>query len=878
MYFACGLEETEGHTHDETCYEGEETLTCGKEEGEGGHVHTGDCYTRVRGELICENEDEDHEHDDSCYEWDEELTCGQEEGEGGHVHTEECYTLRRVLTCGQEEAEPHTHTEDCRAQRRVLTCERPELAESHTHTEECYAERRVLSCGLEETAEEHVHGEECFTVLELTDEEVQALQEGRGGTQRQEQGERPAWEEAMDGLDLRGKDAAVDLLAVAKAQLGYRESEENYLLDEEGVRRGYTWYGDWYGTPYADWNTLFVGFCLHYAEITEKEIPFTENVDRWIEDLMDAGLYTAAPCVPQPGDLVFLTPEDEDGFLAEGAPLRAAIVLGVELVERPAAEGSEEDAASLSEEGETAPDQTETAMEELSPDDPIDGEAAGEAEARPETQEPALSALRVIEGGGPEGVREHDVVPKRVAGMAALPQKSGGASTPSTEEMTYALRFTGSAAGMLVVAEAEESTLPEGASLSVSAVEEETLLDTVSALVPGTVVRAVDITFLDADGEAVEPSLPVRVHMTPEETVEADRCAVVHMGADGAELVEQTEDGEESVTFQAEAFSVYALVYTVDFAHGEYTYSLGGGSSILISELLDTLGIDAQGIASAVFSNEDLVSLTPITAGDGRMDYLLTSRQPFHTQETLTVTMADGAAYTIAVTDEQSTDAKVQGFTYKFKTGGTLSSDGRYVWSAENQEPGHRFVFVVDYTMSGTGDLEPGAVEIRVPVHILKDENGNDADNFELSVPLKEEAGAQNEYAYEHRTIDGMEYIVISNIVPIPAAQGGYFELSYNTALSTFFYPDLGKNSPFTAALYLNGVKQEPSAGTPSELNVGIDTQALIVSTEKKAPSTTAPGRPPGARSRRTRRITCTFSGRWRASLTPTPPSAMTLH
>jgi LPXTG-motif cell wall-anchored protein len=60
--------ETEGHTHDDSCYSIEKTLTCGKEEsanseedGIEGHTHTEDCYTEEK-KLICTKTEQSYEN------------------------------------------------------------------------------------------------------------------------------------------------------------------------------------------------------------------------------------------------------------------------------------------------------------------------------------------------------------------------------------------------------------------------------------------------------------------------------------------------------------------------------------------------------------------------------------------------------------------------------------------------------------------------------------------------------------------------------------------------------------------------------------------------------------------------------------------------
>ncbi|HBN56423.1 MAG TPA: hypothetical protein DD414_06575, partial [Lachnospiraceae bacterium] len=196
----CEASEEGGHTHDESCYS--KTLTCDREE----HSHDEGCYEK---ELVCDNEDEDHEHGDGCYKetlvcdkeehthgdgcYSEELTCGQEET-GGHEHTDECYETKKELTCTEGESEStdgHTHDGDCYKTEKVLTCDKLEL---HTHTEAleedggCYDESAFDEdgefiegsrpvCGIPQL-EEHVHTAECFKTVELTPEEVAALEGG----------------------------------------------------------------------------------------------------------------------------------------------------------------------------------------------------------------------------------------------------------------------------------------------------------------------------------------------------------------------------------------------------------------------------------------------------------------------------------------------------------------------------------------------------------------------------------------------------------------------------------------------------------------------------------------------------------------------------
>ena len=98
----CGQEEGGGHHHDDSCYEVRTELDCEVEE----HQHSAEdgCYD-ADGNLVCELTE--HVHDDSCYRNVKTLVCEEKESDGHH-HTDECY--EKVLVCKKE---VHTHSEKC---------------------------------------------------------------------------------------------------------------------------------------------------------------------------------------------------------------------------------------------------------------------------------------------------------------------------------------------------------------------------------------------------------------------------------------------------------------------------------------------------------------------------------------------------------------------------------------------------------------------------------------------------------------------------------------------------------------------------------------------------------------------------------------------
>ena len=180
----------EEHAHGEACYS--QTLTCTSQE----HTHTEACMDE-EGNLTCTLEE--HTHGENCY--GTELTCTLAE----HAHEDACWqwiipeeVKEPASEAPAEEAAPteeqpaeepeeeaHVHTDECYVTEKVLKCGKLEL---HTHTDECYGEESfdeegkliegsLPICGLLQL-EEHTHTEECFKVVELTPEEVEALENG----------------------------------------------------------------------------------------------------------------------------------------------------------------------------------------------------------------------------------------------------------------------------------------------------------------------------------------------------------------------------------------------------------------------------------------------------------------------------------------------------------------------------------------------------------------------------------------------------------------------------------------------------------------------------------------------------------------------------
>lgn len=111
----------------------------------------------------------------------------------------------------------------------------------------------------------------------------------------------------------------------------------------------------------------------------------------------------------------------------------------------------------------------------------------------------------------------------------------------------------------------------------------------------------------------------------------------------------------ETVELKTKDFSAFA--FTVDFAHGEYTYSIAGESSILLSELFKELKIDEkiENVKSVEFSDSELIKVT-----EKDSDWELKSLKAFSSEELLTVTLNSGETIKVTVTDDSVYNVTIQ--------------------------------------------------------------------------------------------------------------------------------------------------------------------------------------------------------------------------
>ena len=287
--FVCGQEEQQEHIHEDACRITETSYTCGLAE-DTEHAHTGECLTEVQ-HLICGQEERlGHSHDDSCWIIKSGFICGQREADG-HTHTDSCICADTQLGCGMQVTQGHTHTDAC--YEITTPCE----LEAHIHTESCYSDI---------TAD-----------LETSDD----------------------WEQTLADM-VRGPTVKENVVLVAKSQLSYTESTLNFQVDANGIRRGITRYGQWYGNPYGDWSAMFASFCLDYAGAAE--LPMNAGPEAMRLEWEEAELYAdVSEGIPEIGNLVFLYKGEAEENRSANA---VAIITGFEETTLTVIEGDLENA------------------------------------------------------------------------------------------------------------------------------------------------------------------------------------------------------------------------------------------------------------------------------------------------------------------------------------------------------------------------------------------------------------------------------------------------------------------------------------------------------------------------------------------------------
>lgn len=177
-----------------------------------------------------------------------------------------------------------------------------------------------------------------------------------------------------------------------------------------------------------------------------------------------------------------------------------------------------------------------------------------------------------------------------------------------------------------------------------------------------------------------------------------------------------------------------------------------------------------------------------------------------------------------------------------YVSGASRQEDGTLVWTPSESAAGHAFVYEVAYTISGVETFAPGTVHITLPLHILKDREGNWADSFECPYPAASEVTDGDTPEFTYVIDEETNTVTLTNYKEVTAGQAGFIEFSYTTTKSTLDYVDMASSeAPFSVMEITkedgSPLKEEVKSTSEAAETVSINTHAEISWTKKNRPT-----------------------------------------
>ena len=167
---------------------------------------------------------------------------------------------------------------------------------------------------------------------------------------------------------------------------------------------------------------------------------------------------------------------------------------------------------------------------------------------------------------------------------------------------------------------------------------------------------------------------------------------------------------------------------------------------------------------------------------------------------------------------------------------GADNIDGQTVWNPSDPAAGHSFIYRAEYTMSGKFSTDVGAFKIEVPLHILKDKDGNWADTFQCPYRLSSELSENDVPDFVYDIDEENNKVTIYNYKSYPTGTSGYIEFAYETTKETTEYTDMSVSDNVPAKVYATNENSTVTADATAD-GVCIDTHATIAYTQKKKPT-----------------------------------------
>ena len=478
-----------------------------------------------------------------------------------------------------------------------------EESEEESTEEEATEEKTEEEETTEEESEEESEEEE--TSEEEAAEEEESEEESEEEETTEEESEEASEEEAAEALDIETlfpaqtfEDHAGNIRVTVTAEVGAFPAGTEMRL-----------------TPVWDQETLD-GIAdsvsedfVEVKQVLAVDIAFFNAEGEEIEPLLPVSVVMTVDEIEQHQDAVVVHMDDE-GNTEVVEQTETAFTEDTERalnVELPAAEDAETQMAQLVEKLEAeAAEQTEAETE------PAEAEAADEPAAEAEGVE-AVTEEVAIETEKAEPAEETTEVTFEADGFSLY-------AVVVTETIETRYIAADGATFNISVRYGEDAKIPANATLAVEELTgeatEDYLAQTEELLAEGetiTLARYFDITILDAEGNAMQPQAPVSVEVKLADDP-ADAVQAVHFAEEGAELIDASRNDEEAVTFSAEGFSVYGIVYTVDFYYDvdgkTYEYHIKGGDVLSLKALLPILKVVEEDAAEEFVANIEDVTFS----------------------------------------------------------------------------------------------------------------------------------------------------------------------------------------------------------------------------------------------------------------------------
>lgn len=325
-----------------------------------------------------------------------------------------------------------------------------------------------------------------------------------------------------------------------------------------------------------------------------------------------------------------------------------------------------------------------------------------------------------------------------------------------------------------------------------------------------------DVSRKDKNGEEKEKNISYKISLNM-----ADISAMK-----GLKLYHQKENGDmEELTFTAGSDENGGQ--KVEFVSAE------GLGSFVFAEISEDLTVNEETNTSDAPKNDTAVQDSEENMEDLTVNTENISEEPQVTEED-----------TAAGNTQENPDADPAGsvvpvdiseFQVSFVSGAE-NADGKNVWNPSDPTKGHSFIYRVNYTMSGTFSTDIGAFKIELPLHILKDKDGNWADVFNCPYWLRSEVTEEDNPDFVYEIDEENNKVTIYNYKPYPTGEAGYVEFSYETTKDTMQYLDMGASTKVHAKVYATNESSTVTKESEAD-EVYIDTHATIAYTQKKKPA-----------------------------------------